>query len=154
VIYYGSLISSQEPHVARQIARFLGLTRDSPRWNLDDKPRERLQWAEDNDGRRIVFARALGQDVSNTYMILGSTDDLDRNDRWLARGARAYRRATIHPAEALKVMLLADGVDVSVVNESVPRLRAARRAQLGLDLISKPSALTRREHDVLGLMRL
>jgi hypothetical protein len=68
VVYYGSLISSQEPHVARQIARFLGFTRDSPRWNLEDKPRQRLQWAEGNDGRRIVLARALSHDVSNTYM--------------------------------------------------------------------------------------
>jgi NarL family two-component system response regulator LiaR len=87
-------------------------------------------------------------------MILGTNDDLDLYDRWLARGARAYMRATIEPAEAVKVMLLADEADVSVVDESVPRLRAVRRAQLRLDLISKPFALTRREIEVLGLMRL
>src|SRR5258708_2258081 len=73
---------------------------------------------------------------------------------WLARGARAYLRSTVQPAHALKVMLLADEVDVVVVDESLPRLRATRRAQLRLDLISKPSALTRREQEVLRLMRL
>jgi len=51
-------------------------------------------------------------------------------------------------------MSLADEVDVAVVDESLPRLRAARRAQLRLDLISKATALTRREHEVLGLVRL
>lgn len=88
------------------------------------------------------------------FMILGSTHDLDRYDRWLARGARAYLRSTVQPSHALKVMLLAEEVDVAVVDESLPRLRAARRAQLRHDLISKPSALTRREGEVLGLMRL
>jgi DNA-binding NarL/FixJ family response regulator len=144
-ILVGSALFTRYPHepiLLRSIA-----LRPSPSW---------LVLGQGLDDERLVSLANLVRLAvpSIQLMILGSTNDLDRYDRWLARGATAYLRTTIQPAQALKVMVLADEVDVAVVDGSLPRLRAARRAQLSLDLISKASALTRREHEVLGLMRL
>lgn len=87
-------------------------------------------------------------------LVLGSSTDLERHDRWLARGAKAYLQSTIQPAQAVRVMFLADELDLVIADESFSRLRAARQARLRLDLISQPSAVTRREREVLGLLRL
>ena len=85
--------------------------------------------------------------------VLGSTNDLDRCDRWIARGAKAYLRSTIQPTQVLQVLLLADEVGVAVIDESFFRLRSARQAQLRLTLMLAPHALTKRERAVLKLMR-
>src|SRR5260370_32305496 len=53
------------------------------------------------DETLVSLANLVRLAVPNIHlMVLGSTDDLDRYDRWLARGARAYLRATIQPREA------------------------------------------------------
>lgn len=144
-ILVGSALFTRYPH-DRILLRSIALQL-SPSW---------LVLGQGLDDERLVsLATLVRLAVPNVQlMILGSTNDLDRYDRWLARGARAYLRTTLQPAQALQVMLLGDEVDVAVVDESLPRLRVARRAQLRRDLISKPFALTRREHEVLELMRL
>jgi DNA-binding NarL/FixJ family response regulator len=86
--------------------------------------------------------------------VLGRIDDVDRYDRWLDRGASVYLQPTVPPAQAIRVLLLADDVSVVVIDESLPRLRVARQAQLRLNLMVQASDLTKRERQVLHLMRL
>lgn len=86
--------------------------------------------------------------------VFGRTDDIDRYERWLARGASVYLQSTITPAQAVHVLVLAEDERIIVIDESFQQLRVARQAQLRLELMIHLSDLTKREHEVLGLMRL
>ena len=109
-IFVGSALISrcpQDPILLRNIALRL-----SPSW---------LVLGQGLDDDRLVSLANLVQlaipDIR--LMVLGSTNELDRFDRWLGRGARAYLRSTVQPAQALRVMSLADEVDVAVVSKMV-----------------------------------
>lgn len=70
LLYYGSRISPKTSLAVRLNAIFLGLDNGTrPEWNIeDDNPRLRLLWTEGSDRRRVIFARALSQDVPNAYI--------------------------------------------------------------------------------------
>jgi DNA-binding NarL/FixJ family response regulator len=86
--------------------------------------------------------------------VLGDAEDSERCDRWLARGATAYLRSTVRPIEALHILSAAEDADVVVIDRGLRRLTTARQAQLRLNLMSAQSALTKREREVLELIRL
>lgn len=86
--------------------------------------------------------------------VLGDAADSERCDRWIARGASAYLRSTVRPSDALQILSAAEDADVIVIDQVFRRLTTARQAQLRLSLMSPRSALTKREREVLELIRL
>lgn len=86
--------------------------------------------------------------------VLGNAADSDRCDRWLARGAAAYLRSTIQPSDALHILFAAEDTEVVVIDQLFRTLIMARQAQLRLNLMSTASALTKRQREVLELVRL
>lgn len=86
--------------------------------------------------------------------VFGDPADPERCERWLARGATAYLPWTVQPSEALRILFVADETEVIIIDKVFRHLKVARQAQLRLSLMSARSALTRREREVLALVRL
>lgn len=86
--------------------------------------------------------------------VLGDDQDLERCDRWLARGANIYLRWSIELEHVLKVIAFTEYTGLDVIDGSFRILRMARRALLAEDASGEHSGLTQRELQVLRLVRL
>lgn len=86
--------------------------------------------------------------------VLGDVTDLERCDRWLARGAEAYLRSTVAPLGAFRILLAAAESQVLVIDQMFVNVRVARQAQLRMNLMPTKGQLTRREQEVLTRLRL
>jgi len=131
-----------EPKLLKEISLQL-----SPSW---------LVLGEGLEDERLSSLASVVQQVTPKVRlaVLGTEHDPDRYERWLARGANAYLRSTMQPAQAMRSLILAHEVGLVVVDESFPRQRLARQAHLRLNLIYAHSPLTRREGEVLRFVRL
>lgn len=144
-IHLGSLSITRCPNESSALKDFA--SRLSPTWLL-------VGQGLDEENLSSLAADVMLMVPKARLAILGIADDVAQCDRWLARGASAYLRSTLQPAQLIEVMLLAEEADVVVIDAAVPRLRVARQAQLRLNLVSRSSALTKREREVLRLVRL
>jgi DNA-binding NarL/FixJ family response regulator len=97
----------------------------------------------------IALARQIHPGVR--FAVLGPLDDFERCQRWLRRGASVYLQNTSSPYRLVKAMETAGGLHVIVTDEAFYSLARAREAELRTMAIVAP--LTRREHEVLELVR-
>lgn len=105
---------------------------------------------------RLVLAASVVQSASPfvKFAVLDDAGDLQRCNRWLERGATVYLRSSVRLDEALQAMSFADQGGVCVIDEWVQARRLARQAQLRNSILGESSRLTKRELQVLKLVRL
>lgn len=137
---------------------FIAPCPEDPRGLTERIRRLRPSWLIFGGGlgdRRLMRLAAVAQLASPRVKlaVLGDSEDLERCDLWLARGAAAYFRASIEPEQALDVMSFAEHTGLDVIDGWFRTVRMARRALLQLEVLGESSRLTRREFEVLRLVR-
>jgi DNA-binding NarL/FixJ family response regulator len=85
--------------------------------------------------------------------ILGDCADWARCEQWLMRGATVYVRSTIEVGRAIDLLHVAEEAGVMVIDDCFAQSRLARQAQMRSNFMLNPITLTRRERDVLELLR-
>jgi DNA-binding NarL/FixJ family response regulator len=107
------------------------------------------------DEVQLASLAALGQQLLPELRVaaLGPVDDLELCRRWLKRGCTVYMSVSTPLSRLLMLLRCAFEMRVVICDEAFQRLALARSAAIR-SALPDASALTRRELQVLALMRL